>query len=110
VEFGQEKTFFQGYLIEKPVIRIRLGVNLSNIKIRSSSGMKIYEVKSNYKLIADDVDEVHIKGHKEKLSERFIIQVGQAREREEAEAIAQDLRTDIENKVYVSENKENSGQ
>jgi stage II sporulation protein D len=107
VEFGQEKTFFQGYLIEKPIIRVRLGVNLSNIKIRSSSGMKIYEVKSSYKLIADDVDEVRIKGHKEKVSERFIIQVGQAREREEAEAIAQDLRTEIENKVYVSENEEN---
>jgi stage II sporulation protein D len=107
VEFGKEKTFFQGYLIEKPVIRIRLGFNLSNINIRSSSGMKIYEVKSNYKLVADDVDEVNIKGHKEKLSERFMIQVAQARDKEEAENIAQDLRTDIENKVYVSENKEN---
>jgi len=107
VEFGQEKTFFQGYLIEKPVIRIRLGFNLSNINIRSSSGMKIYEVKSNYKLVADDVDEVNIKGHKEKLSERFMIQVAQARDKEEAENIAQDLRTDIENKVYVSENEEN---
>jgi len=107
VEFGQEKTFFQGYLIEKPVIRVSLGVNLSNIKISSSSGMKIYEVKSNYKLIADDVDEVRIKGHKEKLSERFMIQVSQARDREEAETIAQDLRTKIENEVYVFENKEN---
>jgi stage II sporulation protein D len=107
VEFGQEKTFFQGYLIEKPVIRVSLGVNLSNIKICSSSGMKIYEVKSNYKLIADDVDEVRIKGHKEKLSERFMIQVSQARDREEADTIAQDLRTKIENEVYVFENKEN---
>jgi stage II sporulation protein D len=107
VEFGQEKTFFQGYLIEKPVIRVRIGINLSKINIRSSSGMKIYEVKSNYKLVADDVDEVRIKGHKEKLSERFIIQVGQARDREEAEIIAQDLRTKIENEVYLIENEEN---
>lgn len=107
VEFGQEKTFFQGYLIEKPVIRIRIGVNLSNIKIRSSSGMKIYEVKSNYKLVADDVDEVRIRGYREKLTERFIIQIGQAREKDEAEIMALDVRTKIENEVYVTENREN---
>jgi len=105
VEFGHERTFFQGFLIQKPIVRIGLGVNLSNIKIRSSSGMKIYEVKSNYKLIADDVVEVHIRGHKEKLSEKFVILIAQAKERKEAEIKAQDIRTKIENKVYVAEDK-----
>ena len=40
VEVDTEKTFFHGYLIEKPIIRIGLGVNLSDIEISSSSGMK----------------------------------------------------------------------
>jgi stage II sporulation protein D len=35
-EFGQENVFFQGFLIQKPVIRIALGVNLDNVLIRSS--------------------------------------------------------------------------
>lgn len=107
VEFGKEKSIFQGFKIQKPIIRIGLGVNLSDIKIRSSSGMKIYEVKSNYKLVADDVSEVNIRGRKEKISEKFIIQVAQSKEREEAELKAQDLRTEIEAKVYVTENKDN---
>jgi len=51
LEFGQENTFFHGYLIRKPVIRVGLGINLSNIKISSSSGMKIYEINSHYKLV-----------------------------------------------------------
>jgi len=33
VEFGKDKTFFQGYLIPKPIIRIGLGINLEQIKI-----------------------------------------------------------------------------
>jgi len=61
VEFGKEQTFFHGYLIKKPVIKIGLGVNLRSINIRSSSGMKVYEVNSDYKLLADDADEVYIK-------------------------------------------------
>jgi stage II sporulation protein D len=101
VKFGQEKTFFHGYLIEKPVIRVGLGVNLGDIKISSSSGMKIYEINSYYKLIAEDVDEALIKGRKEKLLEKFLIQVDQFKDREEAEVFAQDLRTKIEQKVYV---------
>ena len=84
-EFGKEKPFFHGFLIQKPVIDIGLGINLSQIHINSSAGMKIYEVKTNYKLISEDADEVLIKGNREKLTEKFIIQVARARDREEAE-------------------------
>lgn len=104
VEFGKDETFFHGYMIEKPIIKIGLGVNLSNILIRSSSGMKIYEVNPNYRLVAEDLDEALIKGSREKLTERFLIQVAQTKEREEAERLAQELRTEIEGKVYVREN------
>jgi stage II sporulation protein D len=106
-EFGKEQTFFHGYIIQKPVVKIGLGVNLRSINICSSSGMKVYEVNASYKLLADDADEVYIKGRREKLTEKFVIQVAQSKEREEAELIAQDLRQKIEAKVYVSENTEN---
>jgi len=106
VEFAEENTFFHGYLIPKPIIRIGLGVNLSQIQIASSAGMKIYEVKTNYKLVADDVEEAFIKGHKEKLSEIFLIRVSQTKDIEEAELLAQELRTKLANKVYVRRNTE----
>lgn len=106
-EFGEEKTFFHGFLIEKPIIKIGLGVNLSDIKISSSSGMKIYEINARYKLIAQDADEVRIKGHKEKLTEKFLVQVAQTGKREEADEIADELKTKIKNKIYVTENPEN---
>ena len=107
IEFGKEQTFFHGYQIQKPVVKIGLGVNLRSINICSSSGMKVYEVNASYKLLADDADEVYIKGRREKLTEKFVIQVAQRKEREEAELIAQDLRQKIEAKVYVVENTEN---
>jgi len=106
IEFGQEKIFFHGFLIEKPVIRIGLGVNLSDIKITSSSGMKIYEINSQYKLIAENVEEAWIRGRKEKLTQKYIIQVAQSKDWEEAELIAQDLRTKIEQKVFVTRDEE----
>ncbi len=31
-EFGNEGTFFHGFMIPKPVIRIGLGTNLQNLK------------------------------------------------------------------------------
>jgi len=63
-EFGQENTFFHGYLIENPVIRVGLGIELGDVKVNSSSGMKVYEVKNayTYELIKDDVDEFSVKG------------------------------------------------
>lgn len=106
VEFGEEKTFFHGFSIEKPIIKIGLGVNLSDIKISSSSGMKIYEVNAKYKLIAEDADEVRIKGHKEKLTEKFLVQVAQTKEREEAEEMGEELKTKIKQKIYVTEDSE----
>jgi hypothetical protein len=102
VEFAGEKVFFHGYLIPKPIIRIGLGVNLSQIQISASDGMKVYEVKENYKLIAEDVGEIFVKGHKEKLSEKFLIQVAQTKDIKEAEIIAQELRTIIAHKVFVT--------
>ncbi|MFW6160006.1 MAG: SpoIID/LytB domain-containing protein, partial [Acidobacteriota bacterium] len=101
VDFGQDNSFFHGFLIKKPVIRVGLGMNLSDIRISASSGMKVYEVKTNYKLIAEDIDEVFIKGRKEKLSEKFLILVAQSEDRIEAESIAHELRTKIEQKVCV---------
>jgi stage II sporulation protein D len=106
IEFGKEEAFFHGYLIKTPIIRVGLGVNLSNIKVSSSSGMKIYEVNPNYKLLAEDEDEVFIKGRKEKLNEKFVIQVFQTKDREKAEDFADDLMTKIEYNVSVSENPE----
>ena len=107
VEFGKDKTFFHGFLIKEPIIKIGLGINLSDIKITSSSGMKVYEVNSHYELLADDADDVRIKGQREKLTEKFLVQVAQARKREEAETIAEDLALKIENKIYITEDTEN---
>ncbi len=106
-EFGEEKAFFHGYLIQTPVIKVGLGVNLSDIRIGSSSGMKVYEVNSNYKLLGADQDEVFVKASKEKLTEKFLIQVARTKDREEAERIATTLREKVENKVYVTEDTEN---
>jgi stage II sporulation protein D len=107
VKFGTEKTFFHGYLIEKPIIKIGLGVNLSDIKITASSGMKIYEVNARYKMIADDTDEVHIKGNKEKLTEKFLLQVFQTKDKDKAELFAEELKAKVDNKIYVTEDREN---
>jgi stage II sporulation protein D len=101
VEFAQDKAIFNGFLIEKPVIRVGLGINLSDIKISSSSRMNIYEINSRYKLVAGDVQEAWIKGRKEMLTKKFLIKVAQSTDREEAEMIAQELRNKIEQKVYV---------
>lgn len=60
VEFGREKIFFQGFLIPKPVIRIALGLNLEGVHIHASSGMKIYRIAENYKLLAEDASEVRV--------------------------------------------------
>ena len=99
VEFAQDKAIFNGFLIEKPVIRVGLGINLSDIKISSSSRMNIYEINSRYKLVAGDVQEAWIKGRKEMLTKKFLIKVAQSTDREEAEMIAQELRNKIEQKV-----------
>ncbi|MFW6140265.1 MAG: SpoIID/LytB domain-containing protein [Acidobacteriota bacterium] len=102
LEYGSEKDFFHGYSIQTPVIRIGLGVNLKNIEITSSSGMKIYEVGTHYELISENVDEAYIKGKKDKLNEKYVVQVAYSDEREEAELMAQELRNKVYHKVFIS--------
>lgn len=107
VEFGTEGTFFHGFMIPKPVINIGLGQNLKDIRIRSSSGMKIYEVGAGYKLISDDADEVLVKGSGEKITEKFVLLLAYAKDRKEADQTAAGLRERIGGNVYVEENPEN---
>jgi len=106
VEFGTEGTFFHGFMVPNPVIRIGLGTNLKDIRVSSSSGMKIYEVDTGYKLVADDADEVWIKGGGEKLTEKFVVLLAHAKEREEAEQLAADIRDKIGGKITVTEDLE----
>src|SRR5512135_608166 len=72
VEFGTEGAFFHGFMIPKPVIRVGLGTNLNDIRIRSSSGMKIYEVNTGYRIINEDAAEAEIRGAGEKLTEKYV--------------------------------------
>ena len=106
VEFGTEGAFFHGFMIPKPIITIGLGTNLPNIRIRSSSGMKIYEVDTGYKLIADDADEVQIKGGTEKITEKYVILLAHAKEREEADLLAADFKSRIGGNVSVAEDSQ----
>jgi len=100
-EFGQENQFFQGFLIQNPVVRIGLGINLEEITIRASSGMKVYEVGSGYRLLAQDVDEIQVKGQKEVLTEKFFLQVAQTARKEEAERLAARLHPEAGKTVAV---------
>jgi len=104
-EFGQEISFFQGYLIPKPVIRVALGVNLEDIHIHASSGMKLYLANQNYKLLGSDIFEIRVRAYKEKLTEKFLVLAAQSRRREDAEKTAKDLRAKISFRVYVTEDK-----
>jgi stage II sporulation protein D len=108
VEFGNEGAFFHGFMIPKPVINIGLGTNLKDLMIRSSSGMKIYEVNTGYKLVSDDASEVQIKGGGQKITEKFVLLVAHVRGRKDADALADDLRGKISGKVYVEEDTENT--
>ncbi len=95
VEFGQERAFFHSYAIAKPIIRIALGRQLSEVNIKASAGMKIYEVGSQYRLLAADASELLARGKKIQLSEKFSVQVAQADSRQEAEKIARSVRLKI---------------
>ncbi|MGB7297205.1 MAG: SpoIID/LytB domain-containing protein, partial [Candidatus Aminicenantales bacterium] len=105
-EFGEENQFFQGFLIKNPVIKIGLGVNLETLAVRASSGMKVYEVGADYRLLARDIDEIMVKGHKEKLTEKFLLQIAQTASRVEAERLAARLRPDVGRKVSVVSEQE----
>ena len=102
VEFGTEGAFFHGFMIPKPVIRVGLGTNLNDIRIRSSSGMKIYEVNTGYRIINDDADEAEIKGAGEKLTEKYVILLGHAKEREEADQLAATFRARFGGNIFVA--------
>jgi stage II sporulation protein D len=106
VEFGTEGAFFHGFVIPKPVIRVGLGTNLKDIHIRSSSGMKIYEVNTGYRIIDDDADEALIKGAGEKLTEKYVILLAHAKEAEEAEQLAASYRAKFGGNVYVTADSE----
>ena len=112
LEFAnEEREFFRTYSIKKPIIRIGLGVNLEEIKINASSGMKIYEIRNGLNKLSDNIDEVLIKGKKEKLNERFLIQFPPFREKEEAKKFSQRLREKIEEEeidvdVYIDQDLE----
>jgi len=102
IEFGQENSFFYGFLIRNPVIRVGLGVNVDEAAIRASSGMKIYEVGSGYRLLAEDVNEIRVKGQKEPLTEKFAVQVAETDQKNEAEQLALELSQRIGQRVYVT--------
>ncbi len=103
VEFGRENTFFHGFPMAQPVISIGLGRNLTDILIRSSSGMKVYEVGKEYVLVSDDASEALVKGRRERLTEKFLLLVAQAKEEEEAEALAAELRAKVPGRIFVDE-------
>jgi peptidoglycan hydrolase-like amidase len=103
VEFGRENAFFHGFPMAQPVISIGLGTNLTDIRIRSSSGMKVYEVGTEYALVADDAEEALVKGHRDKLTEKFLLLVAQAKERVEAENLAAGLRSKVSGRVFIEE-------
>jgi stage II sporulation protein D len=106
VEFGTEGAFFHGFMIPKPIITIGLGTNLKDIRIRSSAGMKVYEVKTDYNLIANDADEIQIKGGGEKLTEKYFVLLAHAKERDEADQLAAGFKGLGGGKVYVTEDYE----
>jgi stage II sporulation protein D len=109
-EFGEENLFFQGYPIAKPVIRIALGLNVEDIQIRSSSGMKIYQVSGAYKLLAEDAAEARVRGRQDMLSEKFLVQTGQFRKREDADAAVKALREKVSQRVTATQDGESGAE
>jgi len=103
VEFGQEKSFFHGYALERPVIRVAIGRRLNEALIRASSGMKVYEVSDRYQLVSGESHEILIRGSKIQLSEKFLVQVGQAESRRDAEKRAQELTSRIGGRLIIAE-------
>jgi len=103
VEFGQEKSFFHGYALQRPVIRVAIGRRLDEALIRASSGMKVYEVSDRYQLVSAESYEILFRGSKIQLSEKFLVQVGQAESRREAEKLAKQLNSKIGGRLIIAE-------
>lgn len=106
VEFGEESAFFHGFLIPNPVVKIGLGVNLSDIAVGSSMGMKIYEVNRDYRAVAEDAQDVRIKGRREKLTEKFVILLAHAEGKKEAERLAGEFKAKLGRNAYIEEDRE----
>lgn len=102
VEFGQEIRYFQGFSIKKPIIRIGLCFNFQRIVIRSSSGMKVFRQDANLSLLAQDILEAQVKGFREKLSEKFLIQIGPSMDNQEAQDLARRLKASSGYSVTVT--------
>jgi len=103
VEFGEEKSFFHGYAIAQPVIRVAIGRQLSEARITASSGMKVYEVCHQYRLLAAEASEILGRGEKVQLSEKFLVQAAQAESRQEAEKLVRDLSKKVPGRIVVVE-------
>jgi len=109
LEFGNESNFFHGYVIPQPVIKVGLVIGLKQATISSSSGMKIYEIGKEYRLLAEDVEEVIIRVDREKLTEKFVLLVAQTRDRQEAELLAADLSQKLIGQVVLEEKSDPGG-
>jgi len=102
LEFGRDVDFFHGYIIPHPVIKVGLITSLKQASIGASAGMKVYEVGREYRLLAEEAGEVAIRVDREKLSEKFTLQIGQTRDRQEAEMLASIWNEKLETGVTVS--------
>ncbi|MCK7476285.1 MAG: hypothetical protein M0C28_00870 [Candidatus Moduliflexus flocculans] len=71
-------------MLPKPIIRVGLGTNLKDIRIKASAGMKVYEATFDYRFIAEDAAETQVKGGGEKLIEKFAVLLAHAKESDEA--------------------------
>ncbi|MCX7975380.1 MAG: SpoIID/LytB domain-containing protein [Candidatus Aminicenantes bacterium] len=103
IEFGEEKGFFHGYALAKPIIRVALGRQLKEALIRASSGMKIYEVSDKYNLIASEATEILLRTSQIQLSEKFLIQVAMADSRRQAEKISQSMAAKLAGRIIIAE-------
>ncbi|MDD8019852.1 MAG: SpoIID/LytB domain-containing protein [Acidobacteriota bacterium] len=109
LEFGRDVDFFHGYIIPRPVIQVGLVTGLKQATITASAGMKVYEVGREYRLLAEETDEVSIRVTREKLSEKFSLQITQSADRQEAEMLASSLNQKLNGGVVVSEKSGVSG-
>ena len=106
LEFGRESNFFQNYIIPQPVIRVGLISEIKEATITSSSGMKVYEIAQEYKVLAEDAGEVVIRVKREKLTEKFVLLITQTRDSQEAELLAAELSQKLIGQVLVEEKSE----
>ncbi len=109
LEFGRDVDFFHGYIIPRPVIKVGLLTGLKQASIGASAGMKVYEVGHEDRLLAEEASEVAIRVDREKLSEKFTLQIGQSRNKQEAEMLATILNLKLENGVTVSSQSDPDG-